>query len=142
MGGSAGLEGVGAGAGAGAGVPVHAGGLIGSTETETANVMIIGIGMGEDLTGSTVTVVVGESLGVLSEAEALQLLGKGVRSGELGLNNGIEKGKRRCKKSLFGHGFIYIFIYIFPFGNYFYLVSDYVFVMLLQPGLNLSLHFE
>ena len=104
MGDTAGTEGVGVGAGA----PVHAPGVIGSLGTVT--VMIIAIGMGEDLTGLTVTAVVGESMGVLGEAEALHLLGKGVRSEEPGLNNGIVRGKR-CKKSLFGHGFINIFIF-------------------------------
>ena len=114
MGGIAASEGVGAGAGA----LVHARGVIESLGTATVTVMIVGIGMGEDLIDTTVTVVVGESKGVLGEVGALHLLGKGVRSGEPGLNNGIERGKRRCKKSLFDHVFIYIFIFL-PFGNYF-----------------------
>lgn len=102
MGGTAGIEGVGAGVGA----PVLATGVRGnigkSLEIETE--MIIVIEMGEDRIGIGMTVKagVGESMGVLGEAEALHLLGKEVRSGEPGLNNGTVRGKRRCKKRLLG----------------------------------------
>ena len=104
MGGTAGIEGVGAGVGA----PVLATGVRGnigkSLEIETE--MIIVIEMGEDRIGigigMTVKAGVGESMGVLGEAEALHLLGKEVRSGEPGLNNGTVRGKRRCKKRLLG----------------------------------------
>ncbi|OMP08832.1 hypothetical protein COLO4_06084 [Corchorus olitorius] len=69
--------------------------------------------MGEDMRGmtGTRTVVVGENMGVLSEAEVHLLLEKGVKSGEPGLNNGIERRKRRN--------------------------SDDVFIMLLQLGIEL-----
>ena len=103
MGGTAGIEGVGAGVGA----PVLATGVRGkigkSLEIETE--MIIVIEMGEDRIGigrgMTVKAGVGESMGVLGEAEALHLLGKGVKNVEPGLNNGIEKGKRSHKSKLF-----------------------------------------
>lgn len=75
--------------------------------TVTVTVMIMAIGMVEDLIGLTVTSVVGENMEVLNEAiveaeaEALHLLGKGVKNVEPGLNNGIEKGKRSHKSKLF-----------------------------------------